>query len=142
MKDFWGIAPALKSSVDLYFSVARQTGRTTRLVESLKTGDRVIVMKIDHGRHIQRLCKERDVDITFSVIDVNDYSKLYSLGTSEGSTIFDHVWLEFFYKNELERLGKFIEESESRLSGYDWRHRETARRFAEEAEIRAQYFGR
>jgi len=125
--DFFGIGTALKSMYRLYFGTARMSGRTTRLVESLKSGDRVIVSDIRQGKYLERMCRERGVEIRWARIDPKAVDRLYSLGTSEGPTIFDHVWIEEYYQHQLNCASATLNEVEQRLSGYDWRHRKTRR---------------
>ena len=49
--DHFGIGAALLGAANIYFNSARQTGRTTSLIESVKDGDRIIV---SHGDPVVR----------------------------------------------------------------------------------------
>ena len=132
--DMFGIGPAVSAALSLVFGAQRQTGRTTRLIESVKDGDRIIAASGHAARHMAALLKQRGVNVSIEVIDPLNQYKLYKLGTAQGRTIFDHTWVEIFYQQAISNAADQMTEMEGRLTGFDWRHRETqekARQYGE-----------
>ena len=101
--DMFGIGNALKDCAQIYFTSARNTGRTTALVESLKTGDRVVFCNSKEADRVKRLAKERGVEISVLVVPPADPGKIFTHGSlsRDGRCIFDHSWLENFYLNDV-----------------------------------------
>jgi hypothetical protein len=132
--DMFGIGPAVSAALSLVFGAQRQTGRTTRLIESVKDGDRIITGSQNEARQMGRLLKQRGVNVSVEVIDPYNPHGLYELHTAQGRTIFDHTWVEMFYQKAISNAADQMTEMEGRLTGFDWRHRETqekARQYAE-----------
>lgn len=129
--DHFGIGPAMQGIAHIYFRSARQTGRTTSLVESVKDGDRIIFANSAEANRVRRLCKERDVQVECVVVAPETPERVFELGTPPGRTLFDHSWVEQRYLVAIERVGNEIDYIEKQASGYGEAHRET-RRCAEE----------
>jgi hypothetical protein len=62
--DHFGIGAAMVGMTRLYSQTARQTGRTTSLIESLKDGDRVCCATTEEARHLKRMCRDRGLQVT------------------------------------------------------------------------------
>jgi hypothetical protein len=129
--DFFGIGPAMKGAALIYFQASRRTGRTTSLLNSLKKGDRVCCARPAEAERLRRQCKQRGLDVEVVTLPPHHVDDVRRLGTSQGRTIFDHMWVEQFYMNAVERAQHDIDYLEQQLSGYGEPHRET-RRCAEE----------
>jgi hypothetical protein len=127
--DHFGIGNGVDSAVRIYFQSARRSGRTTSLVESLKTGDRVVFSTQKEARRVLSLCKERDVVIEAIVCDPESPERLFHRGSpSDASrTVFDHGWVEQFYFNAIERARADIDAFQRNLSGRSLPHREAQR---------------
>ncbi len=136
--DMFGIGTALRAAANLYFTMARRSGRTTLLVENVKDGDRIVCVNQQHMREVERLVKERKVDVECIVISPEDPKQLFERGTSQGRTIFDHAWIERYYQVSLDRAAENIDRFERETSGYGAAHRETAR---QASEFRAHHIG-
>jgi hypothetical protein len=118
--DFFGIYTALHAVAVVYFQTARRTGRTTHMVMSLKTGDRVIFTNPAEARRVLDIARKRCVDIECIVINpLNAPNELRRLQRSKGRTIFDHTWLERRYLDSLESEACWIAEHEKQLSATD-----------------------
>ena len=115
--DFFGIGPALQGVARAYFCGARQTRRTTRLVDSLRDGDRVVFANENHAEHARRLCRERGVNVHCVVIDPNNLHCIFGIARSNGKTMFDHAWLEAYYLLALKRAESDIAIVEAKSSG-------------------------
>jgi hypothetical protein len=135
--DMFGIGSAVTSALNVVFGAQRATGRTTRLIESVKDGDRIIAATGREADRLARLLKQRGVNVSVAVIDPLNPYKLFELRTAQGRTIFDHTWVEMRYQKAISDAADQMTEMEGRLSGYDWRHRETQEKAKHYAEMMA-----
>ena len=129
--DHFGIGAAIKGAARIYMQSARRTGRTTSLVESAKDGDRIGFADSHEAARVQRLFRERGVDVECIVIDPRQPERILNKGTSQGRTLFDHAWVEQYYLAAIERAAVEIDRLEQQSSGYGEAHRETRRRAEE-----------
>lgn len=129
--DFFGIGAAVKGAAQIYFRSARQSGRTTSLLDSLKDGDRVYFATGDMSRWFERKCKERSLKVECVVIPVSDPAQVFNRGSSQGRAVFDHDWVEQLYLKAIEKCEKDIALLERETSGFGEAHRETRRRAEE-----------
>lgn len=128
--DQFGIGAAVRGAAEIYFRSARRTGRTTMLVESLKTGDRVVFADAKEAQRVKGLCKERGVEIETLVVSVeHSPHNLFSRGSTpgDGRTVFDHSWVESWYARAIKEAAEHIDNMQNALSGYGEAHRKTAR---------------
>lgn len=127
--DIFGIGSAISGACNTACIAGRRSGRTTSLVESLKNGDRVVFLSEREGRRVQSLCAERDVKIEIIVTDPRSLDRLTARPPSrdDGRTIFDHGWVEQFYKIAIEQASSDIDRLQTMLSGYGAPHRATRR---------------
>lgn len=132
--DFFGFGSALTAAHRILCVAQRQTGRTTSLVESLKTGDRVVCINRNDALNIERLCRERDVKITtVSIAGRRIEEALHGIGTlpGDGRTVIDHSVVEAMYEGAISSTTQYIDSAEKSLSGYGADHRATRRRAEE-----------
>ena len=103
--DRFGIGTAIRGMVNSYFGYARQTGRTTLLVESAKNGDRIIFADMREAERVRQLCAERNINVECIVVEPNK-PDLMSIGGASRvhRTLFDHGWIERRYKQAIERI--------------------------------------
>lgn len=140
--DMFGIGNAVRASLDILFVSARRTGRTTLLVENLKSGDRVITSTPQEARTLERLLKERGLEVEVEVIYVSpenfeDYAfRSANTLSGDGRAVLDHSMVEALYARGASRVDRMIAESEKRMSGYGAAHRETRRRAEEMSQWR------
>lgn len=126
--DFFGIGSAIESVARIYFQSARATGRTTHLIESLKSGDRVVFASVGEINYFKRLLLERGItDVDCILVNVKELESLFDSTPSTGRTIFDHGWIEQYYLNAITRCGEDIEYFQRRTSGYGEAHYKTKR---------------
>ena len=130
--DHFGIGAAIRGAALTYLHSARQTGRTTSLIESVKDGDRILFASAPEADRVRRLCKERDVEVECIVVSPEQWKqRFFGLGTSQGRTLFDHTLVEKIYMQAIEAAQHEIDFFERQLSGYGEAHRETRRRAEE-----------
>lgn len=131
--DHFGIGAAIRGAINIYFRCARQTGRTTSLVESVQDGDRVVFADHQEARRVQRLWRERGVEVGYAVVDPKTPERLFELeyGPAKGRTIFDHSWVEQWYEIALNRASSELDTLAREMSGYGEAHRETKRKMEE-----------
>ena len=119
ISDFFGIYTALHAVSAVYFRSARKTGRTTRLVMSLKTGDRVIFATSADSHRVLNMARERCIDVECIVIDPLNPVLVHGLERSKGRTIFDHTWIELRHLACIGSEERWLAEFEKRLSATD-----------------------
>ena len=131
--DHFGIGAGLLGAANIYFNSARQTGRTTSLIESVKDGDRIIVSTLREVSRIERLLAERGLKVTVLAVNPDTPQKLFESTTSQGRTIFDHWWVEQYYALALKQASSVIDYLQRESSGFGTAHYETRRRYEEAA---------
>ena len=132
--DIFGIGNALKGTASTYYLASRRTGRTTMMIESVRDGDRIIFSDNKEARRVERLLKERNLDVECRVLIIGENDKL-KFGTAQGRTIFDHSWVEQFYLYALKQTESEIDFIQKELSGYGLEHFETKRQAIEMAKF-------
>lgn len=134
--DFFGIGPALIGAMNVYFRAARQTGRTTALLENVKDGDRVVFRNQEEMRAFQRLVAERALDLECVVAPIKEQHRLFQRPTPKGRTIFDHTWVEDYYRDHLRFAQERLATLERELSRPGAAHRETRQAALEGAKFK------
>lgn len=134
--DHFGIGAALQGVAQVYFRSARRSGRTTSMVESLQTGDRVVFADPREAERVRRLCRERGQDVECLVLPPKSRHELPQRGTPKGRLVFDHTWLEQFYLDQLAGAQAEVDYLQREFAGYGEAHRETNRRAEEIARWR------
>lgn len=129
--DHFGIGAAISGLVAAYTTVARRTGRTTSLVESVKAGDRIIFATKSECDRVRRLIFERGILVECVVADPCNHPELWRIETGPGRTLFDHTWVELYYRHALQQATDTIDTLQGRMSGEGPAHRETRRRAVE-----------
>lgn len=136
--DFFGIGSALLTSLETYTHTARQTGRTTRLINSLKDGDRVLVGSDTEQRRLKDLVKRRGLNVEIRLARADRLpAGAVENGTrmSAGRTYFEHTLVEQFYRDAITRTAAEIHDVEIYLSKWSDRHEETRDEAARMAEL-------
>ena len=114
MSDLFGIGTAIRGLVDIYSKSARGTGRTTTLIEHVKDGDLVIFSNHREAVRVSRLCEfERGIKIKYIVINPQNPEQIFEQTCwHQGRIIFDHSWIEEFYKLVIDNVRLHIEKLE------------------------------
>ena len=114
MSDIFSIGTAIRGLVDIYFKSARRTGRTKTLIEHVKDGDLVIFTNLREAERVRRLCEfERGIKIKYIVINPKNPEQIFEqTGGHQGRIIFDHSWIEEFYKLAIDNARLNIENLE------------------------------
>lgn len=114
--DFFGIGSAIKASVRMYSQMARQTGRTTQLLNALQDGDAVITWSQDEAKRMDMLLRRMrpGLKVSFRVMDKDqgpyDAVRLFHGGIPEGRVYFDHMLVERFYSNAIDETERLIDD--------------------------------
>lgn len=116
--DHFGIGAAMKAAAMIYGQAAKQTGRTTSLVESLKDGDRVVFVSQGDAIRFRNICLSRGLKVECVVISVEDPHELMQRNQSEGRTLFDHAWVELFYLRRIELAAEAIDRMQQESSNH------------------------
>jgi hypothetical protein len=123
--DHFGIGAALEGAARIYFSSARASGRTTSLLESLKSGDRVVFPTQQSASYMAFKCRERGLEVECVVVPPAHPESLFERAIPRGRTLFDHTWVEESYLLALQRCRVDIDHWQRETSGYGTAHIET-----------------
>lgn len=124
--DHYGIGAGVLGCINTYFISARQSGRTTSLIESLKDGDRVVFNNSREADRVKRLCVERGLNIEVLIINTGDFpSTLFQHHTPKGRTILDHSLVEDLYRKAINSVHDDIAYYQRQSSGFGSAHYET-----------------
>ena len=119
--DLFGIGSAVRGAMRIYFMSARSTGRTTRLVEILESGDTVVCVDTAQARRIVSLCKDNgQYNVDYIIVDPKYPDNVYHVLAGkeiQGRLIFDHVWIEQYYLHAIDSNIKYIDGLKNRFSG-------------------------
>ena len=100
------MGPALEMAAYIHVQTARQTGRTSAMLDAAKPGTRIITPTTEIARYIERQVRDRQLE------DV----KAHCIGPSmhrlcgqmhhykPGAMVFDHTWFEQFYLTGLKQM--------------------------------------
>jgi hypothetical protein len=123
--DHFGISVAMKGIAHVYFQTARRSGRTSQMLANLKNGDLVVCCNPRETSRLQRLCRERHLDVEVITNNPANVHELMDRGTVPGRMIFDHTWVEHFFLAALDQCAKDIAQLQDRLSGWGEAHEAT-----------------
>lgn len=109
--DILGIGAGVEASAYIYFTATRQTGKTTRLIEALKSGDRVVCRSDKEKRRMFYQLRNRGIDDVevVSVPPDQPFRLVDRFPPSNGRTFFDDVWLQDFYLQEIKAAGRSLD---------------------------------
>lgn len=99
------ISDALQMGLQMLVQVARQSGRTTRMLNGLKNGDRIITCDARHARLLKEKVRQRglDVEVMAWPLEYGLHEHVSRLTRCAGRTVFDHTFMEEFWKYQLKR---------------------------------------
>jgi hypothetical protein len=123
--DHFGIGVAVKGATEVYFRSGRRTGRTTAFVESLKDGDRIGCLDSRSADELRRRTRERGLQVEVIVLEPKNAGTIFQRGTSTGRTLFDHSWVEQYYREAIEQAARDIDHLQRESSGASSAHAET-----------------
>ena len=123
----FGIGAAVQGACEIYFRSARRSGRTLNMINTVKEGDRIIVLSNVEGDRIKRFLKERKIEhVDVKVVDPKRPEEIFQrMNTPQGRSIFDHSWVEAFYMNGIFNMQKNLEYFQVEASGYGEKHIQT-----------------
>lgn len=125
--DIFGIGKAVESMMRIYTQTVRRSGRTEMMINSLRSGDRVVFNNQNEADRVNRLCRERGLDIDCIVSSPKNPEKLFDRGQSRYRTLFDHSWLEEFYLKKINDCQDEIVYLYDNLSGWAEKNERTRR---------------
>ncbi len=124
--DHFGIGLALRGMFQTYLRCARQTGRTTSLIDSVRDGDRIVFVNEQQARLVKGRLHDRGLKtVECVVVPPDQVVRLFEMGTPKGRTIFDHVWIEAFYERAIDRALAEVDHLQRETSGPGAAHEET-----------------
>jgi len=129
--DAFGIGAGIAGAARIYSHSARQTGRTTAMLDAAKDGDRILCLNAKEADRLRRLLRDRGLEVEVIVVPTRDPGAAFSRGTPTGRSIFDHSWVEQHYMEAIERARKDIDHLQTELSGWGAAHEKTRAQAAE-----------
>lgn len=116
MTDIYGIKASALAGLHVYEQAARQSGRTSRMIERVTSDDQIVVLSDQHKHVLQRLLREQGKMPKIIVCSPAE-DLLRRVGTApRGTTHFEHDWVYQLFVSDVEATGdrlKFLEEQTS-----------------------------
>lgn len=136
MTEQYGFGKELQSSIQNIEQSMRRTGRTTRMLEALKDGDRVVTYSEASASYLRQLIRERGLNVNVRVCEPTPgaLADMERVKASDGETVFDHTWIYMYYRAALDGASAMLNRRAVQLSGWSEAHEET-RRLAIHAKI-------
>lgn len=97
--DRFGIGAALLAFGSTLEGISRRTGRTTRLVDSLRNGDRVVCFDVAQAAILRGRVRDAGLRVDVVVMAIASPRELLNLAPVEGATVFDHGWVTAHYRH-------------------------------------------
>ena len=115
--DQYAIGLGVKNSALIFFETTRRTGRTTRMVDNLKTGDRVIFASSQEAHRVKKICWKKGIEIKTRVIDPREHDSWHiEQLLRNGRYVLDHSWVEMYYINAIDKAQRDIDSLQSETS--------------------------
>lgn len=123
--DPYGHLSAARVGVEMFETFQRQTGRTVRLVESARPGDRIIVHAAEAARYVEHLLRSQDPERarTIRVTAVSDLpnpmallSHLQGTAGPYQRVLLDHEWSRRALVAGMRSLGEDLERLRAHLN--------------------------
>jgi len=115
--DPFGIGAAVMGAARIYFASARRTGRTTALIESITSGDRIVFTDQREADRVRRLCLDRGLNVDCITLEPSRPDPVSALRKHpHGRTVFDHSWIEQYYEARLKQGQEYIDYLQRELS--------------------------
>lgn len=110
MKDMYGIYQTTITTMNAVFNSSRRTGRTYKMIESLKDDDMVIFANAIEADRVRKICWEKGVAIKTVVVDPAIPSKIWEVTRGiRTNIVYDHSWLEKYYRHSIMAASKYID---------------------------------
>lgn len=113
MSDFFGIGRTLKAALNMYFLGMARSGRTTKMIMSLKPDDLVVFSTNEMGKFTQRRARDMGVDLQYICVSPGNIGQLSQkmVGRPRPQRlIFDHGFVEQYYIFAVDRAEKDLHE--------------------------------
>lgn len=110
---------ALGSMAQIFFETSRRTGRTTEMLESLKSGDFVVFDNSAEAKRVQEMAARRGIKILTTVARISDHHRWMDRARGH-RLVFDHSAIEKYFlekmqdaTNSLDLMTKFANPSDA-----------------------------
>ena len=105
MTDQYGVGNALRAFHHSMVMASRGTGRTTRMLEMVKDGDRIVLTQQNRRREIEHLLKAMGKDVTIIAVHPRNIDQIFNGPQPKGYTHFDHEWVDEYYRIRMDDIG-------------------------------------
>lgn len=116
MADDYGIGSTAVVALRLYDMQSRRSGRTTRMLERVKSGDTIVVSSPEQIRAIERVMREAEIE-NVRIIAINPRDSLDAIehrlrnvtAGRSGRVLLDHTVVLNFYMDAIGNVEQFID---------------------------------
>lgn len=129
--DVCAVGNRVTVAVEVALAATRQTGRTTAMINMIKDGDRVVFLNRREANRVDSILRERGIKAHCIVASVVTPEEIYRLGTPVGRLIFDHNWVEEYYRRTLCKAFDALQHLSIQGSGWGEAHERTRMQVAE-----------
>ena len=119
--DHFGIGNTIRSTIEVCMGLARRTGRTTLLLNTVRNGDRVIFRTCAEAKYFENLCNDRGIAVECIVVGEAraEHMLLGRKPPKSGRTICDHTWVEQQYIDAIASVRDRIDKLEEDKGAFD-----------------------
>lgn len=119
--DIFGIGTALTAVFEVYKHSARQTGRTSHLVNHVRDGDTVIFSDNNHLNHFKKELNVKrgriDINLIVCSIERDGDLDLRNVKPTQGQVFFDHEFIELYHQASIQWSINNLNKLSSHYSG-------------------------
>lgn len=119
--DVFGIGAAMRGAMAVLLRCQRATGRSTMLLSLVQPGDEIIFADNRQANHFERALHQKNPELAkyvrARVVPLEQMDKLRGLRNPNGRVMFDHVWVERFYQDSLDRAIREVQYMQEKMSG-------------------------
>jgi len=113
----YGTSAALKAYLTCFEQSSRRSGRTMAMLRAVGSGDRIVTSTEQEARRLKALLRDMGKEnVEVRALDPRSHP-MDRLGTNAyGATVFDHNWVEGYWKHRIENAASDLTGIEEALS--------------------------
>lgn len=113
----FGAGVAVRGMLAVYQQTAKQTGRTTAMLDRVKDGDRIVFADPREAERVRRMLRDRQANVECVTCPPSDLRGLLDRPPAVGRLVFDHGWIELYYRDVVQRAQGDLDAIVERGSG-------------------------
>lgn len=111
------IGTFLKTNIYTYMLLARQTGRTTLMINRVNDGDQIIFADRKEAERVRNLLKQIGKKVACHTIPPTKAHFVVEYKYNKGKTFFDHTWIEQYYLDCINRSEQYLDHLQQLIRG-------------------------